>query len=212
MRLISILDMKDKRTHIIETALDLFAKKGYEGTSIRDIAESASVNLAMVNYYFGSKEKLFENIVQYKSSVTRGVLDEILNNANLSSIEKIDSIVDSYVERLFTHRYFHRLIYQELLINQRDELQDSIVKSLFPNTLIVKNIIESGIKKNEFKKVDVELTISTLIGTINQVLLSRKFCNKLLNKDDDYVPYDDIRFRKRVKNHLKQLMHTHLLK
>ena len=203
--------MKDKRTHIIETALDLFAKKGYEGTSIRDIAESASVNLAMVNYYFGSKEKLFENILQYKSSVTRGVLDELLHNASLSSIEKIEAIIDSYVERLYTHRYFHRLIYQELLINQRDELQDSIVNNLFPNSLIIKNIIETGIKKNEFKKVDVELTIATLIGTINQTLWSRKFCNKLLNKDDDYVPYDDVKFRKRVKNYLKQLMHTHLL-
>ena len=72
--------MKDKRAHIIETAMDLFAGKGYEGTSIRDIAEKASVNLAMVNYYFGSKEKLFENIVEYKSSLTRGLLDEILKN------------------------------------------------------------------------------------------------------------------------------------
>lgn len=203
--------MKDKREHIIETAMDLFACKGYEGTSIRDIAESASVNLAMINYYFGSKEKLFENIVKYKSDLTRVLLDEILNNTKLSSIEKIDAIIDSYVERLFTHRSFHRLIYQELLLNQREELQTSIINNLLPNSTIIKNIIEAGIKKNEFNKVDIELTISTLIGTINQILLSKKFCNKLLNKEQTYVPYDDIKFRKRVKNHLKQLMHAHLL-
>ncbi len=203
--------MKDKRIHIIETALDLFAGKGYEGTSIRDIAEKASVNLAMVNYYFGSKEKLFENIVQYKSSLTRGLLDEILNNKELSHIEKIDSVVDSFVERLFTHRSFHRLIYQELILNQREELQIFIADNLSPNSLIIKSIIESGIKKNEFKKVDVDLTIASLIGTINQVLLSKTLCNKLINKEHDYVPYDDIKFIKRVKNHLKQLMHAHLL-
>ncbi len=203
--------MKDKRVHIIETAMDLFAGKGYEGTSIRDIAEKASVNLAMVNYYFGSKEKLFENIVEYKSAVTRDVLDEILNNKQLSYIQKIEAVIDSYVERLFTHRSFHRLIYQELILNQREDLQRSIVNHLFPNSLIIKSIIESGIKKGEFKKVDIELTIASLIGTINQVLHSRKFCNKLLNKEDDYVPYDDIKFRKRVKNHLKQLMNAHLL-
>lgn len=203
--------MKDKREHIIETAMSLFAGKGYEGTSIRDIAENASVNLAMINYYFGSKEKLFENIVKYKSDLTRVLLDEILNNTKLSSIEKIDAIIDSYVERLFTHRSFHRLIYQELLLNQREELQTSIINNLLPNSTIIKNIIEAGIKKNEFKKVDSELTISTLIGTINQILLSKKFCNKLLNKEHSYVPYDDAKFRKRVKNHLKQLMHAHLL-
>ena len=203
--------MKDKRTHIIETAMDLFARKGYEGTSIREIAERASVNLAMVNYYFGSKEKLFENIVEYKSAVTRGLLDEILNNDKLSSIEKIYSIIDSYVEKLFTHRSFHRLIYQELILNQREELQNSIVNHLAPNSVIIKRIIETGIKNGEFKKVDAELTLASLVGTINQVLLSKKFCNKLMNKEDDYVPYDDIKFRKRVRNHLKQLMNDHLL-
>ena len=203
--------MKDKRIHIIETAMDLFAGKGYEGTSIRDIAEKASVNLAMVNYYFGSKEKLFENIVEYKSSVTRGILDEILKNNKLSAIEKIYAIIDSYVEKLFTHRSFHRLIYQELILNQREELQNSIVNNLAPNSVIIKRIIEIGVKNGEFKKVDVELTLASLMGTVNQVLLSRKFCNKIMNKDDDYVPYDDIKFRKRVRNHLKQLMDAHLL-
>jgi len=203
--------MKDKRTHIIETAMDLFAGKGYEGTSIRDIAEKASVNLAMVNYYFGSKEKLFENIVEYKSSVTRGLLDEILKNDKLSSIEKIHAVIDSYVEKLFLHRSFHRLIHQELILNQREELQNSIVNSILPNSLIIKRIIETGIKNGEFKKVDAELTLASLVGTINQVLLSKKFCNKLMNKEDDYVPYDDIKFRKRVRNHLRQLMNEHLL-
>jgi AcrR family transcriptional regulator len=203
--------MKDKRTHIIETAMNLFAGKGYEGTSIRDIAEKASVNLAMVNYYFGSKEKLFEKIVEYKSSVTRGLLDEILKNDKLSSIEKIYAIIDSYVEKLFIHRSFHRLIYQELILNQREELQNSIVNHLVPNSIIIKRIIETGIKNGEFKKVDVELTLASLMGTINQVLLSKKFCNKIMNKADDYVPYDDIKFRKRVRNHLRQLMDAHLL-
>src|ERR1700750_1770708 len=148
--------MKDKREQIIETALKLFAEKGFEGTSIRDIAEKASVNVAMVNYYFGSKEKLFEKIVEYKSSVTRGLLDEILHNKELSSIQKIEEIIDSYIERLFTHRIFHRLIHQELILNQRESLQNSIVNSLYPNAVIIKNIIENGTKNGEFKKVDPE--------------------------------------------------------
>jgi hypothetical protein len=106
---------------------------------------------------------------------------------------------------------FHRLIQQELILNQREALQDSIVNNFIPNANIVRNIIESGIKKGDFKKVDIELTIATLNGTINQVLLSRKFCNRLMNKNDDYIPYEDIKFKKRVSTHLKQLMHAHLL-
>jgi AcrR family transcriptional regulator len=203
--------MADKRAHIIETALQLFSEKGFEGTSIRDIAEKASVNVAMVNYYFGSKDKLFEKLVEHKSAVTRVLLDEISKNKSLSPIQKIESIIDAFIEKLFTHRSFHRLIHQELILNQREALQQSIVNTLSPNAFIMKSIIESGIKKGDFRKVDVELTVASLIGTINQVLLSKKFCNKLMNKDDDYVPYDDIKFRKRVSNHIKQLMHAHLL-
>jgi AcrR family transcriptional regulator len=203
--------MKDKRHQIIDTALTLFAEKGFEGTSIRDIAEKAAVNVAMVNYYFGTKEKLFEQIVEYKSAATRGLLDEILKNENITHIQKIEAVIDSYIEKLFTHRMFHRLIQQELILNQREALQDSIVNNFIPNANIVRNIIESGIKKGDFKKVDIELTIATLNGTINQVLLSRKFCNRLMNKNDDYIPYEDIKFKKRVSTHLKQLMHAHLL-
>jgi len=203
--------MKDKREHIIETALKLFAEKGFEGTSIRDIAEKATVNVAMVNYYFGTKEKLFEKIVEYKSSVTRGILDEILNNKSLTPIQKIEAVIDSYIEKLFTHRMFHRLVQQELILNQRENLQNSIVNNFIPNVLIIKSIIESGIKKGDFKKVDIELTIASINGTINHVLLSKKFCNRLMNKSDDYVPYEDLKFKKRVSEHLKQLMHAHLL-
>jgi len=203
--------MKDKRQQIIETALQLFAEKGFEGTSIRDIAEKATVNVAMVNYYFGTKEKLFEKIVEYKSSATRGLLDEILHNKDLAHIEKIEAIIDSYIEKLFTHRMFHRLVQQELILNQRENLQSAIVNNFILNVMIVKSIIESGIKEGEFKKVDIELTIATLNGTINQVLLSKKFCNRLMNKSDDYVPYEDVKFKKRVSAHLKHLMHDHLL-
>lgn len=46
------------RERIIETAEVLFAKHGYEGTSLRDITEHAGVNIAAVNYHFGSKEGL----------------------------------------------------------------------------------------------------------------------------------------------------------
>jgi AcrR family transcriptional regulator len=206
------LIMTDKREHIIEKAIELFASKGFEGTSIRDLAAAANVNVAMINYYFGSKEKLFEALVEKKASYTRGFFDELAKDKKLSSMQKIEQIIESYVERFFTNRKFHRVINQELITNQREALTKTIADALFPNALSIKSIIEEGIRKNEFKKVDPQLTIATLLGTINQVLLSKIFCLRLLNKDEEYTPYDDPKFRKRVIDHLKQLMHDHLLK
>jgi AcrR family transcriptional regulator len=200
----------DKKEQIINAAIELFAQKGFEGTSIRDLASKADVNVAMINYYFGSKEKLFEALVEMKAASTRGTLESVLHDKKLSSIEKIDRVIDSYIERLFNNRLFHRVIHQELILNQREALQQIITNMLYPNTVIIKQIIEDGIKTKQFKKIDAELTIASLVGTINQVLLSKKFCLKLLNREAGYVPYDDPVFIKRMSSHLKQLMHAHL--
>jgi len=80
----------DKKEQIIEAAIDLFAQKGFEGTSIRDLASKADVNVAMVNYYFGSKDKLFEALVEVKAGSARGILEELLKDKTLTSIEKMN--------------------------------------------------------------------------------------------------------------------------
>jgi AcrR family transcriptional regulator len=205
------MQMTDKKAHIINHAVELFAEKGFEGASIRDLAARAGVNVAMVNYYFGSKEKLFEAMVEDRASYTRGLLDEIASNPGHSDLEKIELIIDSYIGKLFTNRKFHRVLHQEMMLSQRESLQDAIVEILYPNHVIIKNVLEHGMKKGTFRKVDAPMVIATIIGSINQVLLSRKLCNKMMNKESAYVPYDDARFSKRLGDHLKQLVSAHLL-
>ncbi len=68
----------DKKEIIISTAMKLFAQKGFEGTSVREIAAGADVNPAMISYYFGSKEKLFEKLVEYKAGFLKGFLQNSL--------------------------------------------------------------------------------------------------------------------------------------
>src|SRR5215475_11126568 len=112
--------MAEKKDHIIDTAIELFATKGFEGTSIRDLAAAADVNVAMVNYYFGSKEKLFEALVQRKAASSRNLLTEIANDSKLTAIEKIDKVIELYVDKIFTSRKFHRVIQMELITSQRE--------------------------------------------------------------------------------------------
>ena len=62
------IDLTDKQIQILEVAETLFAEKGFDGTSIRDISKVAKINIAMVSYYFGSKEKLLESLILFKTS------------------------------------------------------------------------------------------------------------------------------------------------
>ncbi|MEP6615489.1 MAG: TetR family transcriptional regulator [Ginsengibacter sp.] len=201
----------DKKEYILSVALELFGQKGFEGTSIRDIACKADVNIAMISYYFGSKEKMFQSIVENKASYLKEVFRELVNNTSLTEIEKIDLVIDHYVERIFAHPLFHHLLHRELSLNQRTQMHDRIIDILLRNIMVVKKIIESGIKNKIFRKVDPEITIATLIGTINQVLMSETMCRKLLQKDKDFKPYQSKKLKERIKVHLKQLMRAHLL-
>ena len=204
--------MTDKKEHIINKAIELFAEKGFKGTSIRDLAAKAEVNVAMVNYYFGSKEKLFEAMVELKSAYLKGVIEEVSKDNSLSEIQKLDKIIESYVNKMFSNRLFHRIIHQELMIHQSEDIQNSILNILSPNSFAIKSLIESGIRKGTFRKVDAALVIASIFGTFNQVLLSKKMCNKLLDKNPDYIPYEDPKFKKRLIEHLLDLLHTYLLK
>ena len=204
--------MTDKKEHIINKAIELFAEKGFEGTSIRDLAAKAEVNVAMVNYYFGSKEKLFKAMVELKAAYLKGVIEEVSKDNSLTEIQKLDRIVESYVNKMFSNRLFHRIIHQELMVHQRENIQDSIINIVSPNSLAIRNLIESGIRKGTFRKVDAPLVIASIFGTFNQVLLSKKMCNKLLDKNPEYVPYEDPKFKKRLIDHLLDLLHTYLLK
>jgi AcrR family transcriptional regulator len=202
----------DKKEHIIETAMELFAIKGFEGTSIRALATKAGVNVAMVNYYFGSKEKLFEAMVAHKASYMKGKLEEIAADKTLTELQKIDTIIEAYVARLLSQPGFHRVIHQELLVNQREAMHQQLIGIFVRNTTVLKNIIEAGIRKKIFKKVDPEMTMASIIGTINQVMLSKSMCIMLMNKtSESFDPYTDKAFHKRLENHLKQMIHAYLL-
>ena len=202
----------DKREIILESAIKLFSTKGFEGTSVREIATEADVNVAMINYYFVSKEKLFESVVESKASFLKVVFTELINNNSLSPIEKIDIIIDQTIERKFCNRDFHHLLHSELSLEHRPQMRDAISDILLKNMIPVKAIIQRGIDDGIFQKVDVELTLTTLIGTIHYLLTSDTMCRKILGKKKDFNPFQNKKLKERLSVHTKQLMRAHLLK
>lgn len=85
---------------IKEAARIVFMKKGFSATRTRDIAEEAGINLALLNYYFRSKEKLFELVMMEKFQAFFGVIFPILNDANSTLEQKVELIADRYITLL----------------------------------------------------------------------------------------------------------------
>ncbi len=85
---------------IKEAARNVFTRKGYAATRTRDIAEEAGINLALLNYYFRSKEKLFEQIMMEKMQSFFGSLAPVLNDTNTTLETKIELLVACYIDML----------------------------------------------------------------------------------------------------------------
>jgi len=85
---------------IKEAARVVFLKKGYNATRTRDIAEEAGLNLALLNYYFRSKEKLFELVMMEKFQKFFGIIFPILNDSTSTLDKKIEVIANNYIDML----------------------------------------------------------------------------------------------------------------
>jgi AcrR family transcriptional regulator len=82
----------EKQIQIIQVAETLFAQKGFDGTSIRDIAKEAKINIAMISYYFGSKEQLLESLIIYRATDIKLQLDTLVLE-DLNPLEKINNLI-----------------------------------------------------------------------------------------------------------------------
>jgi len=202
--------MADKKEHILIVAERLFGEKGFDGTSIRDIAQKANVNLAMISYYFGSKEKLLEALLEFRAGYTIGLLEELSKDEALTPFDKIDRLIDFYVDKILGNICFHNIMQQQSVNTKTEEIRDMITEIKVRNFEQIKKIISDGQRKKVFRKIDIELTMGTMMGTISQFTQLRPFWTRLFNIDTT----DDEAYRKkiapRLKTHLKQLLKTHL--
>jgi len=100
-----------RKQELIETALKLFLKKGYEKTSIRDILREVKGSPGMFYYYFSSKEEIFEEAIQYYVENYTKELSQIFKDEDLSFQEKYNRIVNAVIKafediRSISNAYF----------------------------------------------------------------------------------------------------------
>lgn len=88
----------DRRHTILLAAEKLFAQHGYNGVSIRQIAEEAGVPLALVGYYFGPKQDLFHAIFEHWNTTIQARLDALTEVRNQSHEPVyLDNVVDAFL-------------------------------------------------------------------------------------------------------------------
>lgn len=205
----NLIEKSDKRQHLIQVAELLFAQHGYEAVSIRQLAKEAGVNLAMISYYFGSKEGLFAAILEHKIPRTREKLEEIMLQTT-DPWERIARTIDVYVDSMFSNHSFSRVITREMSTRQRPDNVKLIVEHVSKNMRIIRGFIEEGQASGQFRDVDNNLTLASFFGTLTTMISNTGMICMLTGEVDEAVIYTET-YKDRVRAHLKSMLNHHLI-
>lgn len=198
----------DKRLAIISAAEKLFCELGYEGTSTRQIAKESGANMAMINYYFGSKEGVFIEIMSSRISSFKTQLDSI-SEEKIPALEKLLKVIQGYAHRIINNVDFHKMMHRELTLSQRPDMEQKIKEAITQNLMVIENIIKEGIADGSFKPVDCRMLIVTIMGTISNAVLSpTKVTGTLSFNFDDAKERENL--TQRIITYLSDLITTYL--
>jgi len=103
---------------VIDAASRLFFQKGFHGTSVRDIAEKADVNVSLISYYFKSKQGLLEYAVtSYYEAYLETMEQSLHESQGLSSLETLKNFIHEIIRYKQTHGQMSSFIQRELSLD-----------------------------------------------------------------------------------------------
>jgi AcrR family transcriptional regulator len=201
-------EFNDKQMDILQAAEKLFAEDGFDGTSIRNIAKEARVNIAMISYYFGSKEKLLEALIIQRTSGMKMQLENI-SREDLSPTQKVDRLIDLYISRINKNKCMYQIMHFELSTKKRILNMDSFMEMKRQNSEIFNSIIEDGQEKGKFRKgINISLIPTTILGTLTHFHTNRLYFEKTLGLDteDAFENYVTNELTLHIKQTIKALL------
>lgn len=135
---------------ILSAASKVFTEKGFAGTRTRDIAEEAGINLALLNYYFRSKEKLFQQVMKLKIVLLFGKILPVVKDQNTSLDEKIDLLTEKYFEILIKNPNLPLFILSEIQKKNSDITSYLPIDKVIKESFLIAQIRERNPKLNPF--------------------------------------------------------------
>ena len=201
-------DFNQKQIEILQVAEHLFAEKGFDGTSIREISKIAKINIAMVSYYFGSKEKLLESLILFRTSDLKLKLENLFDE-KVSPLQKIEKFIAFYIEKVNSNKNMYQILNFENSTKKR--VLDSAVFTAIKkgNLQTLKNIIKEGQDALVFKKnVNVELITPTILGTYFYFNMNKPFFGEIFNleSENDFNDYVKFHLTKHIQQTVKALL------
>ena len=150
----------DVKMRILMAAKKLFAEKGYDGTTVREICEEAESNIALVSYYFGGKENVFFTLFDMFSPRKRIKLDEAMDDP----VKGISYIIGTMIDYVYEEPLMISIVQQELFLN--GPRMNRISGYTSPVWLKLRELLENGREKGLFEFRSLDRAMIMIIAAI----------------------------------------------
>lgn len=195
----------DTEQLILLAAEEEFLSKGFEGARTTSIAEKAGVTHAMLHYYFRTKEKLFDKVLETKTSEMRGVMFGFIDNEAIPLTERIEKGMRRHFEYLMKNSRLPLFIINDLRrgdsnvlrhININKDAAKKITQSL-------QEAIDAAVAKGECRKVGAQQLLLDILALnvfsfIGAPLLERIF--------PDIAERQETFLRERLEENIKTIL------
>ena len=161
-------------------ARKVFHQKGFAGTRTRDIAEEAGINHAMLNYYFRSKEKLFEMVMMETMAQFFKGVNLMLNDESTSLDEKIDLIVSNYVDLLLKEPELPTFILNEVRPNPQAFVEQNPIKEALTHSVLTRQYAEA-VARGEITEPNLIQAILNVIGLVIFPFIAKPILTSIIN-------------------------------
>lgn len=189
----------DKEDYILDMAEKVFVNQGFKAATTREITTVANINSAMLHYYFGSKEKVFETVLNQRIEHLN-IRVNLAIKKEMNPLEELMALINLHIELIIENKQFCRLLFSELLLNEK-EFSYAIIKSFFSNNINkIRKVLENGIENNFFKTMDIDLILMTIFGILMQNLM----------RLDELLFQDSTDKKIRVENYFLELFSGYL--
>ncbi|MDO6738758.1 TetR family transcriptional regulator [Wenyingzhuangia sp. 2_MG-2023] len=196
------MKLNEKQIHILNVSEKLFAENGFDGTSVRTIAKEADVNVAMISYYFGSKEKLLETFLLYRIADFRNELLKVINQEK-SYTERLDDLIKLIIHRTHDKRRMYKIIHFEFSNETRGFDFKAYTKEKLESFKTIKSFVEKGQDAGVFNKnVNIELLMPTVQGSYFNFYYNKRFYKTLIPLENDVAV--DIYVHQTLTKHIQQ--------
>lgn len=169
------------RDKIIQVAMDIIASEGFQGITVRKIAAIAGVNVAAVNYHFGSKDNLITEALSYLTVKLRDTFD-ILKGTDKDPIALLSDFISSYMRVISEYPDIIKSLITHAI--QDRPLQGHLEYSIFLQTegiALINNMIKKALP--ELDDLTLSLKSLNLLSGLSMPFLMGNTINKMLKID-----------------------------